>query len=115
MHRITQTLQTRSALNLWLALLLALWMGVFSSAVVAQDFPAPNPADDQLAVVNINTDDAMTLAAILTGIGETRALAIVADREANGPFVTVDDLTRVSGIGPATVAANRDRMVVDVQ
>lgn len=36
----------------------------------------------------------------LPGIGPSIAAAIVADRAANGPFVTADDLTRVKGIGP---------------
>lgn len=48
--------------------------------------------------VNINTADAATLDT-LPGIGESTAAKIVADREANGPFKTVEDLKRVSGIG----------------
>lgn len=39
----------------------------------------------------------------LQGIGETMAHRIVADREVNGPFPSVDDLQRVHGIGPATL------------
>ena len=35
----------------------------------------------------------------LPGIGEATARKIVADREANGPFQTLEDLMRVSGIG----------------
>ncbi|GMK41371.1 hypothetical protein PCCS19_44270 [Paenibacillus sp. CCS19] len=35
----------------------------------------------------------------LPGIGPAKAAAIVADREANGPFRSVDDLDRVKGIG----------------
>ena len=48
--------------------------------------------------VNINTADAATLDT-LPGIGASTAAKIVADREANGPFKTVEDLKRVSGIG----------------
>lgn len=65
-----------------------------------------------LPPVNINEADAAELADGLRGVGEARALAIIADREANGAFASVDDLTRVSGIGMATVEANRERMVV---
>ena len=36
----------------------------------------------------------------LPGIGEVLARRIVADRDANGPFATTDDLDRVRGIGP---------------
>lgn len=48
--------------------------------------------------VNINTADAATLDT-LPGIGASTAAKIVADREANGPFRTIEDLKRVSGIG----------------
>jgi competence protein ComEA len=43
----------------------------------------------------------------LDGIGEALAERIVADREANGPFKSVDDLRRVKGIGPKTLARIR--------
>jgi competence protein ComEA len=39
----------------------------------------------------------------LPGIGQVRARAIIAWRDANGPFGRVDDLDRVRGIGPATL------------
>ncbi len=39
----------------------------------------------------------------LPGIGEKTAEAIIADRAANGPFRSVDDLERVKGVGAATV------------
>lgn len=100
------------ALSIWGALLVSVWMLAAATPLWAQDFPEPNVADDRIAMVHLNEDDAMTLAALLTGIGETRALAIVAYREANGPFNSIDELTLVSGIGPATVAANRDRLVL---
>ena len=48
--------------------------------------------------VNINTADAAMLDT-LPGIGASTAAKIVADREANGPFKTIEDLKRVSGIG----------------
>ncbi len=99
----------------WGLLMLTLWMLALATPILAQDFPEPNPADDVIAIANINEDDATTLAALLTGIGETRALAIVAHREQHGPFSSVDDLAEVAGIGPATVAANRDRMVVHAE
>ena len=40
----------------------------------------------------------------LPGIGPVAAQAIVAERERSGPFRDVGDLSRVRGIGPATVA-----------
>lgn len=40
---------------------------------------------------------------LLEGIGEKLARRIVADREANGRFSTVEDVDRVPGIGPKTL------------
>lgn len=57
--------------------------------------------------VNINTADARTIAKSLDGIGQTRAQAIVAWRDAHGPFKKADSLTRVKGVGKATVERNR--------
>lgn len=37
---------------------------------------------------------------VLPGIGPAKARAMVEDRNRNGPFRSVDDLTRVKGIGP---------------
>ena len=39
-------------------------------------------------------------------------MAIVAYREENGPFATIDDLARVSGIGSVTVDSNRERLSI---
>lgn len=39
----------------------------------------------------------------LEGIGETLAQRIVADRELHGPFRSIEDLSRVDGIGPKTI------------
>ena len=48
--------------------------------------------------VNINTADVDTLDT-LPGIGTATAENIIADREANGPFTSIEDIKRVSGIG----------------
>lgn len=45
-------------------------------------------------------------------IGPVRSEVIVADRKANGPFESLDDLQRVKGIGPITVEKNRRWMRV---
>lgn len=60
--------------------------------------------------VDINTADAETLAKELTGVGETRARAIVDYRDSNGSFASVEALTEVDGIGPATLEDNRERL-----
>lgn len=60
--------------------------------------------------VDINRADAGQLDA-LPGVGPATAAAIVAERDRNGPFLTVDDLERVPGIGPAKLAGLRDLVV----
>lgn len=62
--------------------------------------------------VNINTADAATLAAELTGIGPALAEEIVRDRTANGKFNAPEDLARVKGVGPRIVEMNRANIKV---
>jgi|KBSMisStandDraft_5_1062788.scaffolds.fasta_scaffold20370_5 competence protein ComEA len=62
--------------------------------------------------VNINTADATTLAAELTGVGPALAQAIVKDRAEHGKFDTPDALTRVKGIGQKIVEQNRANILV---
>jgi competence protein ComEA len=57
--------------------------------------------------VNINKADAATIAKSLDGIGQSKADAIVAWRDTNGPFKSADDLSQVKGIGKATLERNR--------
>ena len=62
--------------------------------------------------LNINTADAATLASQLLGVGKAKAEAIVAYREMHGPFVSIDDLAKVKGIGLKTVERNRAQLMV---
>ncbi len=78
--------------------------GVVSPGGASAENPGAPPAG---GVVNINTADAAALDA-LPGVGPSTAAKIVADRDANGPFATPDDLGRVSGIGPKKLDALRD-------
>lgn len=74
--------------------------------------PFPPPGRDlALGPLDLNVATAEALAA-LPGVGPTRAEAIVADRAANGIFRSVDELDRVPGFGPATVAALRPYVTV---
>jgi len=57
----------------------------------------------QAETVNINQADLNSLDQ-LPGIGPARAAAIIADREANGPYTQCSELQRIKGIGPKTVA-----------
>lgn len=56
--------------------------------------------------VHINTADAGELDR-LPGVGPTTAAAIMAYRDAHGPFTSVDQLADVPGIGPAKLDAIR--------
>jgi len=56
------------------------------------------------APVNVNQASAQEIAAALPGIGPAKAKAIVDYRAANGPFKSVQDLTKIKGIGPKTLA-----------
>ena len=67
----------------------------------------------QPAVIDINTADEETLQQ-LPGIGPALAERIVADRTANGPYASADDLTRVSGIGEKTVEELRPYVTAEV-
>ncbi len=67
--------------------------------------PAPvsyGPRDFSADPVNLNTADAQELD-LLPGIGETLAQRILAYREQNGPFTSLEQLLKVEGIGEKTL------------
>jgi competence protein ComEA len=93
----------------WLAAVLMLLCtgGMFLGAppaVWGADAPA---AAAQMGKVALNTATAEQLTA-LPGVGETIARAIVAYRDNNGAFRSVEDLLQVKGIGEKKLAALRD-------
>ena len=63
------------------------------------------------SIININraTEGELTL---LHGIGSSKAQAIILYREMFGRFKTVDELTKVKGIGAKTIEKNRGRLTV---
>nr|WP_249414190.1 helix-hairpin-helix domain-containing protein [Bacillus sonorensis] len=62
---------------------------------------APSSAEGGTETVNINTASPEELQAI-PGVGPSKAEAIAAYREENGPFQGIEDITNVSGIGEKT-------------
>jgi competence protein ComEA len=62
--------------------------------------------------VDINSADASTLASAITGVGESKAAAIVAYRDTHGPFASVDELSKVKGVGMKTVNKSRNNLMV---
>lgn len=61
--------------------------------------------------VNINAATEAELQTI-SGIGPAKAQKIIAYRESNGPFKTVEDLCNVSGIGAKTLESIRNQISV---
>lgn len=88
---------------------------LFSASMALQAQEAEPEVEPPVQQVNVNTADAETLALALDGIGESRAMDIIAHREEHGPFESVDALQEVSGIGPATVERNRERVLLTTQ
>lgn len=66
--------------------------------------------EQQQALVNINTASAEQLATGLVGVGPAKAQAIVAYREANGPFTDKTQLLEVKGIGQAIFDKNQSKI-----
>lgn len=62
--------------------------------------------------VNINTADAQALSKNIKGVGLKKAQAIVAYREQNGEFKSVQDLKKVKGIGNKLLEKNIDTIIV---
>ncbi|MDK1025099.1 MAG: helix-hairpin-helix domain-containing protein [Gammaproteobacteria bacterium] len=92
-----------------LALTALLWGGSLAHANSLTDEMASQTVEQ----VNVNSADAETLQRVLTGIGRSKAEAIVAYREANGRFYSAEELTAVRGIGDSTIKKNEDRILVD--
>lgn len=63
------------------------------------------------ASVNINTASQSELE-MLKGIGPAKAKAIVEYRNQNGIFNSIDDLEKISGIGPGVIKQIRNEVTV---
>jgi competence protein ComEA len=75
------------------------------------DPPAVASGTGASGLISINTADVSALDE-LPGVGPVLAERIIAHREANGPFETVEDLLEVPGIGEAKLASMRDLIQV---
>ncbi|WP_019412660.1 helix-hairpin-helix domain-containing protein [Paenisporosarcina sp. TG20] len=68
---------------------------------------SPSPVDSKSTIVNINTADEMTLMT-LSGIGPSKAKAIITYRDEHGLFQSVEELKDVTGIGDQTLENLKD-------
>lgn len=71
-----------------------------------------NGISDNDARININTADIARLTT-LSGIGEVKAKAIIAFRQQNGAFTSIEQIKNVKGIGQATFEKIKDRIMVE--
>jgi competence protein ComEA len=78
---------------------------------VVGEVPATAPGTTAGGKVNINTADETTLET-LPRVGPAMAARIIAWREANGNFATVEDLMSVTGIGDKTFESLKDLVTV---
>jgi competence protein ComEA len=72
------------------------------------EFPAVPVATE---LININIASSFELET-LPGIGPTTAQMIIEYRDANGPFLSTEDIINVSGIGPGTYERIKDLITV---
>ncbi|QCG68500.1 ComEA family DNA-binding protein [Pseudomonas veronii] len=101
--------------SLVFAVFTSLSVAAFAAPLANPEAPVPvatqvNKSEQPSPKVNLNAADAETLRRDLFGIGAAKANAIIAYRESNGPFMAVDELLEVKGIGKALLEKNRGRL-----
>lgn len=72
---------------------------------LAKNFPA-----DELPPVNVNTAPAIELESRLS-LRRSQAAAVIAYREKNGKFKSIEDLKKVPGVDAEKIEAKKDRIV----
>ncbi|MBO6702645.1 MAG: helix-hairpin-helix domain-containing protein [Pseudomonadales bacterium] len=91
-----------------MTILIALISLTFGALSLADETSSLLNAD--IITVNVNEADAATIANTLSGVGLSRAKAIVEYRDQYGPFYSAEELTVVKGIGSSTVERNMSRI-----
>ncbi len=75
------------------------WLCIFCLAFLPLSLSAATPLD-------INIATASEFSAVMSGVGIKKAEAIVAYRDLNGRFDSIDELSKVKGIGSKLIARN---------
>ncbi len=94
------------------ALVLALALAGVAAAPLSAAGPAPQKAGaSEARPVDINTADSAALESV-PGIGKSLSQRILAFRDKNGPFQSVDDLLKIQGIGEKSIQKLRPYLTV---
>ncbi len=80
--------------------------------VVAEETSETEVQEQIIAHVYINRDGVERIAELMNGVGPKIAERIVAYREANGPFESIEQIMEVKGIGPKTLEKNRSLLKI---
>lgn len=90
--------------------------GQTSGTMIDTQVPSGGESADQstseASRINLNTADVSQLTT-LTGVGESKALAIIAYREENGPFTSIEDIMNVPGIKEGTYEKIKDKIAIE--
>lgn len=62
--------------------------------------------------ISINNASAEQIATTMSGIGESKAKAIVEYRGSHGNFKSIEELEYVDGIGSKTIERNKDKITL---
>ncbi len=86
--------------------------GTNKDFLLVVDYLAKNYPGEPLPKVNVNTARAIDFESLLT-IRKSQSAQIIAYREKNGPFKSIEDLEKVPGIDVAKIEAHKDRLVFE--
>ncbi|MFA1820474.1 helix-hairpin-helix domain-containing protein [Virgibacillus oceani] len=78
---------------------------------IGEEGDSTTSGTDDLGKIRINVADQMEIES-LSGIGPSKAAAIIQYREENGLFHTVDELLEISGIGQKTLDNIKDDLII---
>jgi competence protein ComEA len=73
---------------------------------------SPSSESNQKSLININTASIEVLDQ-LPGVGQVKAETIVEFRTKNGPFLSIDDIMNVPGIGPELFILIKDQITIN--
>lgn len=92
---------------------MVIYVPLIGETEVSMPIPtSPTTSESQNTLVNINTSDESTLMT-LSGIGPSKAKAIIAYREEKGLFKSIEEIKEVTGIGDSTFENLKDFISVN--